>query len=58
MTRQFIIGLIIIAIILQSIAGYLDMNSKNNIGPISKTHLWNDARFILIIAGLLLALKK
>ena len=58
MTRQFIIALILIAIIMQSLGGYLDMNSKNSLGPITKTHLWTDAKFILILAGVLALLKK
>lgn len=58
MTRQFIFGLILIAIVLQSLGGYLDMNSQNSLGPITKTHLWTDAKFILLLAGVLALMKK
>ncbi len=58
MTRQFIFGLIIIAIILQSLGGYLDISSQNAFGPVTKNHLWNDAMFVLVLAGVLALMKK
>lgn len=58
MTRQFIFGLILVAIILQSLGGYLDMSSQNAFGPVTKNHLWTDAMFVLVLAGVLALMKK
>lgn len=58
MGRSFIFGLIIIAIILQSLGGYLDMSSQGAFGPITKQHLWTDAMFIIVLAGVLALIRR
>ncbi len=58
MSKEFIILIILVAIVLQAMGGYLDMSGKQSIGPMTKHHLWNDARFALILAGVLLLLKR
>lgn len=58
MTKEFIMVLIFVAIVLQSLGGYLDMSGRHSIGPMTKHHLWNDAMFVLVLAGVLLLLKK
>lgn len=50
MRKFFTILLVLAAIVLQGMGGYMDMTDKDHIGLLSKSHAWSDSMFLLILA--------
>lgn len=50
MKKLLVAILVIAAIALQVLGGYLDMTGKDNLYHVSKSHAWSDALFLLVLA--------
>jgi hypothetical protein len=51
--QNFLIVVVILAILLTGLGGLMDMTGREKIGFLSKQHAWNDGLFLLILAILL-----
>lgn len=59
MKKLIVIALVIMAIIMQIIGGYMDMRDIPYIGPgITKEHMWSDATFVLLLAVIVHTFQK
>lgn len=49
--KKFLTALLILAaIVLQGMGGYMDYTQKDNIGYLTRDHAWSDAMFLLLLA--------
>lgn len=49
--KKFLTALLILAaIVLQGMGGYMDYTQKDNVGYLTRDHAWSDAMFLLLLA--------
>ena len=58
MFRELALVCIIVAIIMTGLGGMLDITRRQRFAGLTKTHLWNDGIFLLLLANAFLLLER
>jgi len=58
MFRELAVGCIILAVLMTGLGGALDMMQLHRIGNLTKTHMWHDGQFLVLLAIAFLLMER